>query len=828
MADIHSVAAELKKKHESIRTDLATPRKFPAISTGSLMVDTLTGIGGFPEGRVIELSGREGTGKCLALDTPIWTKKGLERLSEVTALVLPGMAPEEASRLSVMVRGECNRLLTSTYVYNAGEHDQVRVRTFDGHYLSGKADHRIRVVDPRGLVVWACLDDVEQRAPVVLQHSAQAAFGTGMSSSDKIIEASLWGLLAGSCRRKDGTALKIIDPEFQEEALFALRVRWDEDDVTVMDFTTATGELQLSDQVEDYIQELGLRDGIPYEIRTSSREVQTAYLRALFRSRVFWNEGKVEMVLYGENLTREVQLLSENWGLLWSWFETPDPRGDLEYKMYFQSLTAAQALGRISGNDRWQDESDLSDSVRMIPNQEENVRSVLSWLNLIRVPGQVRFSDTWKGGVPEDVVALLHNKVTANKVALLALPQSKGTDTIPSVIEIEKSWSLLLHPSVRTSPVTKIQWAEPMQMVDLTVPNAEHYQSAGFISHNSSLALTTALQCVYRPTQNFVLYLDYEHAGSESLMRGIGLPIDDDTRFLWVQPDNMEEGLEILEALHGTGDLGIVILDSYAAMTPKDQLTATRGGTKVQIGLQSAKITRWLESITKQISHSGTMIIFTNQYRAKINMSGREGIYTQENMQRWQVPEWFTPIDEDTAGGRAMKYYSTMRVRIDEVKPVMADRQNDFGDVEKMPIGKYLNFIINKNKVAEPYKRGKAVLEFGRGFDNVGVLLSLAKKKGIVEIGRTGHYKILDAQGNELAKGRGTEHMEQTIRGSNEMLGKIMSALGMDSSAKLEHLFPSLDAATVQVTREEQLVNLTPQGKSDQFTEELSVETEGE
>jgi len=791
-ADLKSVMAGLEKSYKGTITRLGEIKVPDSISTGSLLIDTITGIGGLAKGRVHEFGGKESTGKCVDLDTMILTRSGYLKMRELIEETKWDEVKEgEAVELNVLVRGERNRILSTSHAYKAGKHDSVRVETFDGHILTGKPDHRIKVLGKEGLVKWVMLDELDQKDVVILQIGAKAAALSGgmKEETEKVRRAMVAALFGATRKMDDGTSLKIIDQKFFSPAVKLLQHDWDVDQVSVTDFSEMTGEIQLDDSVEDYIEKERLRVEIPRFVRTGSREVQITYLATLFKARAFGHGGKVEVVLYSESLTQQVQLLAENWGMSCSWFATLDQNGKPEYKLYVNTMEGMKVFGSIVGDEKWQDHEKVVGAVETVPNQKGNIERVVVALGNVGIPTQVleRF--------------LKVEEVTKANLQTLYMKLREHLRA-PEFLEIKETWDLLLDPSTKLSEVIKIQWGAPVEMGDLTVPNVELYQTAGFISHNSTLALCCGVQALNSAVndQNVVLYLDYEHALSPSLALKLGMP-DDPEKFIWVRPDSAEEGFEIFWKLHETGRLALCVIDSYAAMTPKARIDSQSGGEKgVAIGLRSKLAVEFIETATKKISHTGTTLIVCDQYRAQISMTGRVGIYSQQNMQQWRIPEWFTPISEDTAGSRAIKHYYTTRIRLDMVKPLMAKRVSPVtGKEESTPVGNVLNVIVVKNKLADPYQRGKVTLEYGKGYDNMGCLIEIAKTKGVIPMTAQGHWEY--NLGSQLLKGRGGDQLEKELRENTRFLESVVKSSGLMTTGNREKMFPQLSAEVVSVGR---------------------------
>jgi recombination protein RecA len=267
----------------------------------------------------------------------------------------------------------------------------------------------------------------------------------------------------------------------------------------------------------------------------------------------------------------------------------------------------------------------------------------------------------------------------------------------------------------------------------------------------SSGKSTLAMHVVAEAQRNggICAYVDAEHAMDPVYARAIGVDVDE---LLISQPDTGEQALEITDMLIRSGALDVVVIDSVAALTPRAEIEGEMGDTHV--GLQARLMSQALRKLTANLNRSNTICVFINQLREKIGVM------------------FGSP--ETTPGGRALKFYSSVRLDIRRIESI-----KDGVEV----VGNRTRVKVVKNKVAPPFRQAEFDIMYGKGISREGSLLDVGVDNGIIN--KSGAW--FTYEGEQLGQGR--ENAKQFLADNPEIMmeisDRVLSELGIGTDDEM-------------------------------------------
>ncbi|OHA25267.1 MAG: recombinase RecA [Candidatus Taylorbacteria bacterium RIFCSPHIGHO2_02_FULL_44_36] len=243
-------------------------------------------------------------------------------------------------------------------------------------------------------------------------------------------------------------------------------------------------------------------------------------------------------------------------------------------------------------------------------------------------------------------------------------------------------------------------------------------------------------------------FIDAEHAMDPEYSKKLGVKIDE---LLISQPDTGEQALEIVESLVRSGKIDVVVIDSVAALTPKDEIEGDMGAQHV--GKQARLMSQALRKLTAIVARSKTIVIFINQIRMQIGvMFGNP---------------------ETTPGGKALKFYTSVRLDIRRIAQIKKGEEI---------MGGRVRVKVVKNKVAAPFRQTEFDLMYNEGISREGEILALGEKFGLIKKLSGGSYEITasastKATADEAKLGRGYDAARQFLKENKKLADDLLKQI---------------------------------------------------
>ena len=255
----------------------------------------------------------------------------------------------------------------------------------------------------------------------------------------------------------------------------------------------------------------------------------------------------------------------------------------------------------------------------------------------------------------------------------------------------------------------------------------------------SSGKTTLSLHCIAEGQKDGgnVAFIDVEHALDPVYAAAVGVDVDS---LLVSQPDTGEDALEIAEALIRSGAIDVIVIDSVAALVPKAEIEGEMGDSHV--GLQARLMSQALRKLAGAINKSNCVAIFINQLREKVGV-----VYGNP---------------EVTPGGRALKFYSSVRIDIRRIETLKAN-----GEM----IGSRTRAKVVKNKIAPPFKEAEFDIMYGEGISRVGELIDLAVKADVMQKSGAWFYY------GETRLGQGRDNVKELLKSDDRLRNEIEAKL---------------------------------------------------
>jgi protein RecA len=744
--------------------------KVAAIPTGALSLDIALGIGGLPRGRVVEVFGPESSGKCLVAGTYVWTDHGLETIEELFSRVdQPATCKSrvtDVSSFGVRLVNEESQLEAMAGVTHNNRKPVWRIEVDSGRHVEATANHPLRVLNERGRIVWRKVADLRDGDVLVSAlFGAETATGGSDLSED---EAVLLGYLVaegslGESNRNAVTFTNAHDPDVFDEYVALLEQVLGVDPARVRTYADKDHKVHDTALRQRLVDDYGLGFGlspdkeVPHAVRTGGPKIQRAFLSALYEGDGWIESGpEVGLTTASRTLAEQVQLLLYGLGIPASLRTRHHNELERDYHTVLVGPGAVTRFLEQVGFRSQRRAGQVAAHVAAAPgtqpaSRHEHLPFLAELLVDLRdaIGGDRELDGLINDLRRSDLTGRPCGSIDCSPRRLLEVlgwieKQHVPASARPIVAQLHE---LAARP-LTYERITSIEPAGSVPTFDVVVPGTHSFLANGVLSHNTTVALHAVAEA--QRAGGIAAFIDAEHALDPQYAKALGVDINE---LLVSQPDTGEQALEIADMLIRSSAVDIIVIDSVAALTPRAEIEGEMGDTHV--GLQARLMSQALRKLAGSLNRSKTCAVFINQLREKVGVM------------------FGSP--ETTPGGRALKFYSSVRLDVRRIETL-----KDGTDA----VGNRVRVKVVKNKVAPPFRQAEFDILYGEGISKEGSLIDVGVEEGIIR--KAGAWYTYEGdqlgQGKENARNFLKEHTDVAL----EIEKRVKDKLGVEPLAASE------------------------------------------
>lgn len=743
-----SVVNKLKKKYgENVLLDPSVITNYDVISSGSMLFDKDSGIGGIARGKVVEVYGDEASGKCLVKDTYIKTSNGLLTIEEIFEAVGENCSEKVSEKaIKYPLYNEFNNIENTTHFTCNGVKDVVEITTRTGNKIKSTKNHPLRVIDTEGNIVWKNTEDLVLGDYLVSVKTPKSMLNISSNNIEEDLEAELLGyLVADGCfSNTNRIGFTNTDVDVYKRYIEIINILYPDIKVKTYEFNNNPKEHQIQNKkfcIEFYdkfeLKYPGLAKDkyIPLCIRQGNLNRKKEFIRAFIELESSLDKDSSGNISTIETSSASFKLMFELKQILFQYFGITSFLKSKEVKLKTWEKSKTYWKLSIFGDD-------LDLYLSMIGYRTEARKETLKNYskpdyrntNYNSIPNMRLVANQYKNslkhgcsyspkfGTKRDT-NLTFNSWNKFK---LSIQENDGDLTIRNLID--SYFENYIFDEIKNLELIKDQ-----PTFDFSMEESASFIANGIASHNTSLASCLCANAQERYPDDMVLFVDIEHALDLDYMRSFGVNTDPE-KFILAQPSSIEEALTIMEDMCESGLFSLIVLDSVGAALTEDQLA--KGMDENTMGSLAKRMSVGTNKLKTVASDTNTAILFINQTYASMSMYG----------------------GNVTKGGKALRYVASMRIQVSK-KDLIAS----VDDKEEV-VGQGLAYKFIKNKLAPPYKKGETLLYFGKGFDKFTEIIDLSIEFGFIKQGGP-WYTFQSASGDEI-KFQGKDRVKDFMKNS--------------------------------------------------------------
>jgi len=722
------VDAVLKDLHKAFGKGIAfrtqdTDKDYvkPVVSTGILSLDQALGIGGVPEGTIIELFGKQMSDKCNSKDSILSTSLGLltiEELYKELGYQTTCVEREENIEDKNLIVHTNNGSHKVDRLFWNGKKPVYQVTTKSGLNLKITSNHQLKVMSENGFLEWRQCSELKSGDHVAVNRKEWDGGKDTLSPE----EAKFIGyLIADGCLSgKNSThfsnsnqdviddyinCVRSIDPQLEIKHYNKKASNGIDHHINSKKFRTYLFEKFGLDYVT------AAEKTVPICVRKCTTNIWSEFLKTYFECEadIYTKKSIIEVSSASSLLLEQIQLMLLGFGIISKRFA----KFNKEYQKDYYYLTVSgynfdlftSKIGFVSKERYEKVEKCKIHNHRTkedtIPHQQALVRTLMRNMETNREWNYIANAVLVKG-----------TDLTFNKLTNIFEYCAKNNTQHPII----DHWRTL--ENLKFDKIVNIKSAGEEPVFDIHQPTNHVFTANGIINHNSSLAMKIAGSA--QKLGYTVFYIDAEYALDLKLAENTGVDVNS-SNFVVIQPDYGEEAFATIETVLDSKLKAIVVVDSVAALLPKDEFESSLTDAD-RLGRIAALMSRSLRKLAGKISKAGCSVLFVNQTRDQIGGFGFAGM--------------------KTTGGHALKFYSSIRLKITRA-------QNSTIKHDSEIIGHRALITVEKNKLARPFKQVEVDLFYGSGFSGLSDLAKIAVHEGI--IGKSGAW--FSYNGEQIAQG---------------------------------------------------------------------------